>query len=72
MKTWSVKRSRRGVLHYQELSSRDWSAPLTLFRPPAPEGAGKMTEAREGPLIIARLESKISCSLNFLMEIVAF
>lgn len=27
-----------------------------------------MTEAGEWPLIIARLESRISCSWNFLME----
>lgn len=33
MKTWSAKRSRRGVLHYEEHSGRAWSAPLTLFRP---------------------------------------
>lgn len=33
MKTRSVKRSRHGVLYYQEHSGRGWSAALTLFRP---------------------------------------
>lgn len=53
-----------------------WSAPLSgaqqqglecsadIVQALNPEGAGKMTEAREWPLIISRLESRISCSPN--------
>lgn len=48
MKTWSVKRSRRGVLHYQEHSSRDWSAPLTLFRPWTRRELGKWLKPGNG------------------------
>lgn len=33
MKTWFLKRSRLGVLHYQVHSGREWSTQLTLFGP---------------------------------------
>lgn len=54
MKTQSVKRSRHGVLYYQEHSGRGWSARADIVQVLNPEGAGNMAEARELPFIIGR------------------